>query len=205
MHQDEMRTFGYICPKCGKPVMGTRSVFALEASNAVVECDCGASALKVEFDGIKYRIFVPCGICGETHVAVCQPKQIVSGNGIGLSCAKTNQFCCYIGPEGTVEVNLRKLDVVAAKEKQHEKDETPQAFLDNVIMYEILSELKDIAARPNGITCCCGSDQYSIDIRRSSVDIVCKDCGAKLRIPAVTAEDLEQLCCHMTLKIHAKK
>lgn len=204
MHQDEMRTFGYICPKCGKPVMGTRSVFALEASNAVVECDCGGSALKVEFDGMKYRIFVPCGLCGETHVAVCQPQQIVSGSGIGLSCAKTNQFCCYIGQEGTVEAHLRKLAIVAAKEKQHEKDETPEAFLDNVIMYEILSELKDIAARPNGITCSCGSHQYGMDIRRSSVDLVCKDCGAKLRIPAATEEDLEQLCCHMTLEIQGK-
>ena len=30
---DDMRTLGYICPKCGAQVMGTRSVFALEASD----------------------------------------------------------------------------------------------------------------------------------------------------------------------------
>lgn len=48
---EEMRTFGYLCPECGKTVMGARSVFALEASNAEVECECGKSALKVEFDG----------------------------------------------------------------------------------------------------------------------------------------------------------
>ena len=24
---EEMRTFGYLCPRCGRPVMGTRSVF----------------------------------------------------------------------------------------------------------------------------------------------------------------------------------
>ena len=61
---EEMRTFGYLCPQCGKTVMGTRSVFALEASNAEVECACGKSALKVEFDGTEYHIYVPCGICG---------------------------------------------------------------------------------------------------------------------------------------------
>ena len=33
---EEMRTFGYLCPKCGKPVRKSRSVFALEASNAEV-------------------------------------------------------------------------------------------------------------------------------------------------------------------------
>ena len=31
---EEMRTFGYLCPKCGKPVRKSRSIFALEASNA---------------------------------------------------------------------------------------------------------------------------------------------------------------------------
>ena len=29
-------------------------------------------------------------------------------------------------------------------------------------MYEILSELKDIAARPDGITCACGSGSVSV-------------------------------------------
>jgi len=57
--KEEMRTFGYLCPQCGKTVMGTRSVFALEASNAEVECACGKSALKVEFDGTEYHIHVP--------------------------------------------------------------------------------------------------------------------------------------------------
>ena len=42
---DEMRTLGYICPKCGAPVMGARSVFALEASDAEIECTCGGSVL----------------------------------------------------------------------------------------------------------------------------------------------------------------
>ena len=40
---DDMRTLGYICPKCGAQVMGARSVFALEASDAEIECSCGGS------------------------------------------------------------------------------------------------------------------------------------------------------------------
>ena len=77
--KEEMRTFGYLCPQCGKTVMGTRSVFALEASNAEVECACGKSALKVEFDGTEYHIYVPCGICGETHEAHCPPERVLRG------------------------------------------------------------------------------------------------------------------------------
>ena len=48
---DEMRTLGYICPKCGAPVMGARSVFALEASDAEIECTCGGSVLHTKYDG----------------------------------------------------------------------------------------------------------------------------------------------------------
>lgn len=197
---EDMRTFGYLCPKCGKPVMGARSIFALEASNAEVACDCGETALRVTFDGERYQVYVPCGICGETHVAVCESERVLKG-ATALGCAKTKQFCCFIGPEGTVEKNLRELVILAEKEKRQEGQEGQEAFLDNVIMYEVLSELKDIAARPDGVTCACGSRHYGIEIRRSAVDLVCRDCGAKLRIPAATDRDLDDLCCHMKLVI----
>ena len=197
---EEMRTFGYLCPKCGKPVMGTRSIFALEAADAEIICDCGESVLQTEFDGEKYKVYVPCGICGETHMAVCPPERILKG-ATALGCAKTKQFCCFIGDEGTVEKNLRELVILAEKEKQQKDGEKAEAFVDNVIMYEVLSELKDIAARENGITCACGSSRYGMEIRRSAVDLVCRDCGAKLRIPAATDRDLDDLCCHLKLVI----
>ena len=201
--REEMRTFGYLCPKCGKPVMGTRSIFALEAADAEIICDCGESVLQTEFDGEKYKVFVPCGICGETHMAVCPPERVLKG-ATALGCAKTKQFCCFIGPEGTVEKNLRELVILAEKEKQQKDGEEPEAFVDNVIMYEVLSELKDIAAREKGITCACGSSRYGMEIRRSAVDLICRDCGAKLRIPAATDRDLDDLCCHMKLVIPGK-
>ena len=201
---EEMRTFGYICPACGKSVKGSRSVFALEASNAEVECSCGASALRVEFDGQRYRVYVPCGLCGDTHVAVCSQEQLMGGSGIGLSCAKTKQFSCYIGSESTVEKRLRELEILANKEKQRKEEENPEAFADSIIMYEVLSELKEIAARPDGITCACGGNGYGMEIRRSAVDLVCKTCGAKLRVNAATDRDLDDLCCNMRLVIPGK-
>ena len=114
---EEMRTFGYLCPKCGKTVMAARSIFALEAADAEIICDCGESVLQTEFDGEKYKVYVPCGICGETHMAVCPPERVLKG-ATALGCAKTKQFCCFIGDEGTVEKNLRELVILAEKEKQ---------------------------------------------------------------------------------------
>ena len=103
-----------------------------------------------------------------------------------------------------MEKNLRDLAVLAEKEHQQQED-GEEAFVDNVIMYEILSELKDIAARPNGITCGCGSHSYSMEIRRDAVELTCRDCGARLRLSAATDRDLDDLCCHMKLVIPGKR
>ena len=144
---DDMRTLGYICPQCGAPVMGARSIFALEASDAEIECSCGGSVLHTRYDGQNYRLLVPCGVCGKTHEAVCPPERMLRG-ATALSCPDSRQFCCFIGEEGTVEHHLREAGIAISKEKAQESNGEAEAFTDNVIMYEFLSELKDIAARP---------------------------------------------------------
>ena len=195
----EMRTFGYLCPRCGKTVLGTRDSFAVSAAGVSVPCDCGGSALKASYDGIRCRMEVPCGLCGETHSAVCPPDRLLHGS-TALACPQSGKFVCFIGPEGTVEKQLRELSAIAEKEKASDGG----AFLDEVIMYEILSELKEIAARPGGISCHCGSARYGMEIRRSYVDLICRACGSRLRLPAATEQDLEDLCCHMKLVIPGK-
>ena len=197
---EELRTLGCLCPKCGKPMWGVRDAFSLTASNAAIPCDCGGSVLTTEYLGGGFRVTVPCGLCGEIHTALCPQDRVLYGS-TALSCPKTGQFVCFIGPEGVVENRLRRLAVLAEREKQRAEEETPAAFLNDVIMYEVLSELKEIAARPDGITCRCGSRRYGMEIRRSAVDLVCKDCGAKLRVNAAADEDLDELCCQMRLVI----
>ena len=89
------------------------------------------------------------------------------------------------------------------KEKRQES-EGGEAFLDSVIMYEVLSELKDIAAR-GGVKCACGSPDYGVRVGYSSVDLVCAQCGAALRLGAATPDDLDALCARDTLTIPGKK
>ena len=188
----DMRTLGYICPKCGAPVMGARSIFALEASDAEIACSCGGSVLHTSFDGQRYRLLVPCGVCGKIHEAVCPPVRIREG-ATALSCPESRQFCCFVGDEGIVDHHLREAEIAISKEKAQSGSGEAEAFTDNVIMYEFLSELRDIAARPNGITCGCGSHSYSMEIRRDAVELTCRDCGARLRLS------------HMKLVIPGKK
>ena len=174
---EEMRSFGYICPACGKAVLHSRSVFALNAAAARMECECGKEALTAETDGLRFRLQVPCG-------------------GIGLACPAKQELCCYIGEEAQVRKAMEGLALRVAKEKAS----PDEAFTDNVIMYEVLSELKDIAAR-GGIACACGSHEYTMQVRRGAVDLTCAKCGGRLRLPAATDSDLDDLCCRMTLTI----
>ena len=194
---EESRSFGYLCPHCKKPVLAQRTRFALSAAAVRIECECEKSELRAETDGLRFRLWVPCGLCGETHQAEVSSEAMLDGRGVGLACPKTKQLCCYIGRQEQVEKAMQELELRAEKDRC----ETPEAFTDNVIMYEVLSELKDIAAR-GGIRCTCGCREYSITVHRGAVDLICKDCGGKLRLPAATDEDLDLLCCQMKLTIH---
>ena len=69
---------------------------------------------------------------------------------------------------------------------------------------EVLAELKEIAGR-GGIGCGCGSTDYGIKVGYSAVDLVCARCGAALRLPAATPDDLDRLCAQYTLTIPGKK
>ena len=51
---EEVRSFGYICPKCGKAVLGSRSAFALQAAAARISCECGESELEIQTDGCGF-------------------------------------------------------------------------------------------------------------------------------------------------------
>jgi len=191
-----MRAFGFICPNCGKPVYSERTPFALSAAAAGVVCACGRGKLTAEpFRGI-YRVTVPCGICGGEHRAELPAEKFLRGSGVGLACPKTKQICCYIGEPYRVQGSLRELEIALQKEKEGGDG----AFVDTIIMYEILSEIKEIAAR-GGISCTCGGKGCAVEVNGRTVDLVCPACGGRLRLPAATNEDLDRLCCQYTLTI----
>ena len=163
-------------------------------------CDCGHSELTAEPAVRAYRITVPCGVCGGEHRAEVAPESLLEGPGVALACPETKQLCCYIGERDRVERSLAELERTLEKKKDREAD----TFVDDVVMYEVLSELKDIAAR-DGISCACGSKGCSLDIHGGAVDLVCPACGGRLRVPAATDNDLDRLCCQYTLTIPGKK
>src|SRR5699024_8770889 len=197
---EKMRAFGYICPECGKRVYGKRTEFALQAAAVALVCDCGRSELKAEPDGSTFRVTTPCGVCGGEHRAEVPAASVMEGQGVGLACPETRQLCCYIGEPRRVAAALDDLEETVQKRKEGQSE----TFVDDVIMYEVLSELRDIAAR-GGISCTCGHRGCAMEVHGAAVDLVCPACGGRLRVSAATDEDLDRLCCQYTLTIKGRK
>ena len=202
MDQEVKRTLAYLCPSCRQSVAVERTVFQLAASANALPCPCGKSALKVELMGDRVRLTVPCLFCGRDHTVTCSAHAFLHQPLLAFSCAASGLDCCLVGEEGAVFAALRRLEEAA--DKLEAAGEDRGAFLDPVVMEEVLAEVKDIAGR-GGISCTCGATEWKLKVSFSSVDLTCARCGGVLRIPAATDSDLEDVCCKNTLQIHEKK
>ena len=201
-HQEPKRTLAYICPECRQSVIVERSLFSLAAAPTSVPCPCGKSALKVEFLADKVKMQVPCLFCGREHAVSCSSTAFVRERALAFSCAASGLDCCYAGEEGAVYAATARLEQAVDKLEREAGEDS--VFLDEIVMHEVLSELKDIAAR-DGISCACGSRQWSFQVNYSSVDLMCAQCGAQMRIPAATADDIDDICCKNTITIRGKR
>lgn len=193
------RTIGYFCPHCRQSVAATRSPFQLTASGSCeIPCPCGKSRLHIEYLLDRFRITSPCISCGEVHTVTCPAEAFLSRKALAFSCPTTGVDCCYVGEEGAVFAALKRLEQAADRLSGEEAG----AFLNELVMQEVLGELRDIAAR-DGISCQCGSHRWSMEIHYASVELICAACGSAIRINAATLDDLNELCCHPTLQIRS--
>ena len=202
MLQETKRYISYICPKCRQSVIVARDVFSLAATPAHIKCPCGKSELHVDFMGAQVSVEVPCLFCGRTHSVRCSSNAFLRQKALAFSCTTSGLDCCYVGEEGPVYAATARLE--QAVDKLDEQREDKGTFLDEIVMHEVLSELKDIAQR-DGISCACGSKKWGMKINYSSIDLSCGDCGAEMRIPAATADDIDDICCKHTILIRGKK
>lgn len=191
----------YLCPGCLQTVIVEKDLFSLAAAPAHIKCPCGKSELTVEFLPARVRLRVPCVYCGSEHEVSCPSSAFVGQKALAFSCSASGLDCCYVGERGPVYAAAARLEQAVDKLEADAGDRG--AFLDPNVMEEVLSELRDIAKR-GGISCTCGSRQWTFRVNYSSVDLICASCGAEMRLPAATADDLDDLCCKTTLLIHGK-
>ncbi len=189
---------------CGQTVVAQRTAFQLAAGDSTLPCPCGKSELGFRQKGDRCEVTVPCLFCARDHTAVCANDALLRQKLLALSCPASGLGCCYIGEEDQVFRAMAKLERAVDKLRLDDQLESRGAFLDEVVMGEVLSELRDIAQR-KGVRCACGSTDYGVKVGYSTVDVVCASCGASLRLNAATPDDLDDLCARYTITIPGKK
>ena len=194
------RTIGFVCPHCRQNVITVRTPFQLTASaSCEIPCPCGKSSLRVEYLLDRFRVTAPCSVCGGDHSVTCPAEAFLSRKALAFSCPSSGVDCCYVGEEGPVFAAMERLERAPDGLKK-EKENGSGTFLNELVMQEVLGELRDIAAR-DGISCRCGSHRWRMDVHYASVELVCADCGRAMRVNAATLDDLSELCCHPTLQL----
>lgn len=201
---EEKRSIGYLCPVCGNSVVAERTAFQLMAGRAAVPCPCGGSELRLEQLGDRCEITVPCLFCARDHRTVCANDTLLRRRLVTLSCGKSGLGICHIGEEGAVFQAMGRLEEAADRLRSDAEGQRRGTFLNDVVMEEVLSELKDIAGR-GGVRCGCGSTEYGVKVGFSDVELVCARCGAALRLPAAAPGDIDDLCARYALTIPGKK
>ena len=201
---EETRSIGYICPVCGNAVVAQRTAFRLAAGDSALPCPCGKSELSFRQKGDRCEITVPCLFCAKDHTAVCGNDALLHQKLLALSCPASGLGCCYVGEEAPVFQAMEKLEQAVDKLRMDDQTDSRGAFLDEVVMGEILSELRDIAAR-GGIRCTCGAQGCAMEVHGPAVELICRSCGGRLRVSAATDEDLDDLCCQYELTIRGHK
>lgn len=152
--------------------------------------------------GDQVRLTVPCLFCEQEHTVSCSTAAFLQEKTLAFSCANSGLDCCYVGEEASVFAAMRPLEeTVDVLESEAGAQGT---FLNDLVMEEILGELRDIGRR-GGISCTCGCREWKLKINYSSVELFCAQCGGALKLPAATMSDIEDLCCKPTLTIRGGK
>ena len=153
MIEDAKRSIAFLCPSCRQPVILERSVFQLAAAGGKLPCPCGKSSIRIDLMGDRVNLTVPCLFCEQEHTVTCSTHAFLTEKCLAFSCANSGLDCCYVGEEEPVFAAMKRLEeTLDVLEAEAGAEGT---FLNDLVMEEILGELRDIGLR-DGISCTCG-------------------------------------------------
>lgn len=188
------RTISYLCPHCKQSVIVTQEAEHLNPPGVRIACVCQKSAVEIVQLEEGVQIDVPCHVCKETHRVSCPTTAFTGEKLLSFACSGVN--CCLIGEESAVFSATPRMeqesDLLASQGAER------GAFLNNHVMEEVLTEIREIANR-GGISCVCGSKNWAFNVDYTTVELSCPSCGMATRIPASVSEDVENICCCYTL------
>ncbi len=210
MNGEKKTYIAYRCPECGNAIDFFINIFQLSGKGFEMSCpECKSSKINITraSDG-KIRLLVPCLVCPHPHPYTLSDEIFFNRDLFALQCSFTGMDICFIGDEINVIESMSDNEKLLEEMMYEEEEETdPNAaemhkvtsrktnFENSFIMYEVLNILKDLI-EAGDISCNCAvsnKENLSVSISDKDVTVLCKSCGKKLIIPAVTERDLNNV------------
>lgn len=101
----------------------------------------------MEFVDDHVDLEVPCLFCGREHRVSCSTHAFLHQKALAFSLRGLRPGLLLRRGGGPVFAATARLERAADKLKEEQAAEEKAAFLDEIVMHEVLSEVKDIAAR----------------------------------------------------------
>lgn len=199
MNETQQRSLSFLCGECRQTVIVSKDLFSLSTQVTEFPCPCGKTKLVVDFQAESVELQIPCHVCKKTHTVTCPSTAFVGEKCLTFACSSLP--CCLVGEEAAVFESSARMEQEADLWLQREEN---GPYLNSTVMEEVLLEIKEIAKR-GGVSCVCGSNNWTFHVDYTSVGLECVACGNMSRIPASLAEDVENICKCYTFQIGNKE
>lgn len=195
-------TLALYCPRCGQIHMHDISRFVLKHTARLrLVCSCGQlQATLINGGHQQFFLDIPCVVCQTNHSVCITSKKFWRTEVEKLYCVQENLELGFIGQRQYIEQMLadRRLELESLDENFDDA-----GVVDPEVMFGVLNKIHDIA-EAGGIHCGCGSTQIAAEVAPATLELICRDCGARLVIPASVPADLTRLAAVNAIELVAQ-
>jgi len=182
--------FDCTCGHCGKRFEGAAELFSLAQKTWKKRCLCMKTTLEAAFNGGCLQLRLHCGDCGQTHETSMAPGPLLHGEVALIQCTQHGKSGCMAGIPSAV--HRRQITRSVLQELSDRLLELQQGHAPGTLVQQALDAVRQ-AAHDGRLTCRCGSRHFAAAYDICEVRVVCKDCGAGVRLPAINRLDVQKI------------
>lgn len=186
------RSILYFCPDCSAVSTKKISAFGISGQNPHTKyCSnavCSKALIEFSYKKNKYHICVDCPVCGDKHSFNLTQKTMWGKDFFILNCPASGLGILFIGKDEKrlMEEYYAQTELIAGIIADGDEE-----FEKLDILFEIVEILNELA-QDKAINCSCGSDKISINLNGEDVELLCRKCGTRTKIPS-TVQALDML------------
>ncbi|MCX7714908.1 MAG: hypothetical protein N2171_04180 [Clostridia bacterium] len=173
---DYTKDVAYICPECAQINIKRLNIFQFSGNReTVLECSnsCGHVCVTIKPFKAQYKIEAKCPICGGRHLFDIKKAVFWNSPFLSFKCPASGFDIYFLGNNKNV--------VAAVKEQEalfEELSEMTEKVIDEKNLLEHMFGWIENMSNTGRMYCSCGSRDISMDMKKDSIVLRCRSCGA---------------------------